>query len=132
MRNGTNGKEKLAVRLIRMTSATAVLAFVTSFVLMSPGAAQVKTPPNFPFPQGKDSPAVVTFSHDFHKGKVDKCTGCHTKVFKMKKGSTGELTMAKMKAGEQCGACHNGKTEVAGKVVFTVDDKANCEKCHKK
>ena len=30
----------------------------------------------------------------------------------MKKGQTGALTMEKMKAGEQCGACHNGKTEV--------------------
>jgi c(7)-type cytochrome triheme protein len=50
----------------------------------------------------------------------------------MKKGQTGELTMAKMKAGEQCGTCHTGKTEVAGKVVFTVDDKANCDRCHKK
>ena len=40
--------------------------------------------------------------------------------------------MEKIKAGEQCGACHNGKTEVAGKVVFLADDKANCERCHKK
>ncbi len=47
-------------------------------------------------------------------------------------GKERELTMAKMKAGEQCGACHNGKKEVAGKVVFMADDKANCEKCHKK
>jgi len=40
--------------------------------------------------------------------------------------------MEKMKAGEQCGACHNGKTEVAGAVVFPVADEKNCEKCHKK
>ena len=120
------------MRPMRLASATAVLGFVSTLFLLSPGAAQVKVPPDFAFPQGKDSPGVVTFSHEFHKGKLDKCTACHTKVFKMKKGQTGELTMAKMKAGEQCGACHNGKTEVAGKVVFTVDDKANCEKCHKK
>lgn len=40
--------------------------------------------------------------------------------------------MEAMKAGQQCGACHNGKTEMGGAVVFAVDDKANCEKCHKK
>ena len=56
----------------------------------------------------------MTFSHEKHKAKGDKCTSCHVKVFKMKKGTTGPLTMEKMKAGEQCGACHNGKTEVGG------------------
>jgi hypothetical protein len=50
----------------------------------------------------------------------------------MKKGQTGALTMAKMKAGELCGACHNGKTEMAGTVVFVTDDQANCAKCQKK
>ena len=132
MTTGAPRKEKPTVRPMRLASSTAVLGFVSTLFLLSPGAAQVKVPPDFAFPQGKDSPGVVTFSHEFHKGKVEKCTGCHTKVFKMKKGQTGELTMAKMKAGELCGACHNGKTEVGGKIVFTTDDKANCEKCHKK
>ena len=95
-------------------------------------AQQIKVPPDFAFPQGKDDPGVVTFSHEKHKAQVEKCTACHPKVFKMKKGQTGVFTMAKMKAGELCGTCHNGKTELAGKVVFTVDDKVNCEKCHKK
>ncbi len=80
----------------------------------------------------KDSPGPVTFSHAQHLQKVKKCAECHTKIFKMKKGQTGPLTMEKMKAGEQCGTCHNGKTQVAGKTVFTVDDQANCERCHKK
>jgi len=61
-----------------------------------------------------------------------KCTSCHVKVFKMKKGQTGPLTMAKMNAGEQCGACHTGKPSAEGKTTFAVTDKANCEKCHKK
>ena len=132
MTTGANGKEKPTVRPIRIASWTAVLGFVTSLFLLSPGFAQVKTPPDFSFPQGKDAPGVVTFSHAKHVAAGAKCTSCHTKIFKMKKGASGELTMAKMKAGEQCGACHNGKTEVGGKVAFTVDDKANCEKCHKK
>jgi c(7)-type cytochrome triheme protein len=97
-----------------------------------PAWAQVKPPADFKFETGKDSPGSVTFSHEEHKTKVEKCTACHVKVFKMKKGQTGPLTMAKIKSGEQCGACHNGKTEVGGKVVFAADDQTHCEKCHKK
>jgi len=120
------------VRAMRFAGMTVVVGVVSSVFLLSPGMAQVKVPPDFTFPQGKDDPGVVTFSHEKHKERAEKCTVCHTKIFKMKKGQTGALTMEKMKAGEQCGACHNGKTEVGGKVAFTVDDKANCEKCHKK
>lgn len=115
----------------RMLMAT-TLAVAVLFVAAPPLLAQPKPPADFAFEKGKDSPGTVTFSHEKHKEKTEKCTACHTKVFKMKKGQTGPLTMAKMKAGEQCGACHDGKTAMAGKTVFTVDDKANCERCHRK
>ena len=120
------------MKIARLASLRVVIVLVAGAALVSPGAAQLKTPPDFTFDKGKDSPGPVTFSHDFHKQKVEKCSGCHTKVFKMKKGQTGALTMVKMKAGEQCGVCHNGKTQVGGKTVFTTEDKANCERCHKK
>jgi c(7)-type cytochrome triheme protein len=120
------------VKLTRPLISTVVLGLLGSLWLVSPNAAQPKIPPDFTFPSGKDSPGVVTFSHEKHKAKVEKCTECHTKVFKMKKGTTGTLTMAKMKAGEQCGVCHDGKKQVGGTVVFNSEDKANCEKCHKK
>jgi c(7)-type cytochrome triheme protein len=95
--------------------------------------AQVKIPPDFAFEAGKESPGAVSFSHAKHKeAGVDKCQACHTKIFKMKKGQSGPLVMEKMKAGEQCGSCHNAKTKVADRVVFGVEDKANCEKCHRK
>jgi c(7)-type cytochrome triheme protein len=113
-------------------SAILALGFLTGSLVFSSALAQVKTPADITLPRGKDSPGTVTFSHEKHIAAGNKCTSCHTKVFKMKKPEAGELTMAKMKAGEQCGACHNGKTEVAGKMPFTVDDKANCERCHKK
>ena len=116
----------------RLAISTALLAFVCSAFLFSPGAAQVKPPADFAFPKGKDSPGVVTFSHEQHVAAGNKCADCHTKVFKMQKVTSGEVTMAKINAGEQCGACHNGKKEVAGKVVFLAGDKANCERCHKK
>lgn len=112
--------------------SSAVAALVVIIAVAASGSAQVKVPPDFTFEKTKDSPGTVTFSHEKHKAKVDKCQACHTKVFKMKKGTSGNLTMDKMKAGESCGTCHNGKTEIGGTVVFKVDDQAKCESCHKK
>jgi c(7)-type cytochrome triheme protein len=120
------------VRAIRLAISTAVLGFACTVLLLSSGAAQMKPPADFAFPQGKDAPGVVTFSHAKHVAAGNKCTDCHVKVFKMKKPTAGEITMTKINAGEQCGACHNGKKEVAGKTVFLANDKANCETCHKK
>ncbi|OGL21671.1 MAG: hypothetical protein A3G97_06455 [Candidatus Rokubacteria bacterium RIFCSPLOWO2_12_FULL_69_21] len=120
------------MRLTRIVAVVLVAGFALISLGAAPGLAQPKVPADFGFDQGKDSPGKVTFSHEKHKEKVEKCTGCHTKIFKMKKGQTGTATMDKMKAGEQCGACHNGKTKVGSAVVFNVEDKANCEKCHTK
>ena len=107
------------------------LLLAGSLVLLAD--AQVKAPPDFTFEQGKESPGTVSFSHDKHKESgVDKCQACHTKIFKMKKGTSGPFVMEKMKAGEQCGTCHNATTKVADKVVFGVADKENCARCHKK
>ncbi len=85
-----------------------------------------KMPADFTFEQGAGSPGKVTFSHDKHHEKNPKCTSCHTKVFKMKKGTSGQITMAAMDKGEFCGACHNGKE------AFATNDKAGCNKCHVK
>jgi c(7)-type cytochrome triheme protein len=118
------------MRVAVSVACAVVIALVAGLSLVTPAAAQ-KAPADFTFDQGKDSPGKVTFSHEKHKEKAEKCTACHTKVFKMKKGTSGNLTMAKMNAGESCGTCHSGKP-LAGTVVFAVADKANCEKCHKK
>ena len=122
-------------RMVSLGSAL-VLACVSVLAAVGPLGAQdpaaIKVPPDFAFEKQKDSPGTVTFSHEKHKAKIEKCTACHVKVFKMKKGTSGPLAMEKMKAGEQCGACHNGKTEIAGaKPASVADDKA-CETCHKK
>ncbi len=119
---------------MRFTSlrACAVVCFAILITAAALAGAQVKVPADFTFERGKDSPGLVTFSHEQHKAKVDKCQACHVKVFKMKKGTSGPLAMEKMKAGEQCGACHDGKTEIAGTRVFTVAADNNCVRCHKK
>ena len=120
------------MRVKRFWALATAGVVLLAILAVSPVASQPKIPPDFTFEQGKDSPGPVTFSHEKHKAKVDKCTACHVKVFKMKKGQTGPLTMEKMKSGEQCGACHNGQVKVTDKTVFNVVDKANCEQCHKK
>ncbi len=67
----------------------------------------------------------VVFDGKTHADKGLKCNECHTKIFQMKKG-TAKFTMADMKAGKNCGECHNGKKS------FSSGDEASCGKCHKK
>jgi len=68
----------------------------------------------------------VTYSHDTHatKNKL-KCTDCHTKIFKMKKGAN-PITQAAFEKGKFCGTsgCHDGKK------AFSAVAKADCNKCH--
>ena len=67
----------------------------------------------------------VVFDGKTHADKGLKCNDCHTKLFPMKKGGE-KLTMADMKTGKNCGACHNATK------AFGVAEKADCGKCHKK
>lgn len=119
------------MRCAEFGSVVVTAVFALGLLAVSPGWAQVKPPADMTFEGGKDSPGKVTFSHEKHTAAGNKCTSCHVKVFKMKKGQTGPLTMEKMKAGEQCGACHTGKA-MEGKTPFAVSDAASCEKCHRK
>ena len=71
-------------------------------------------------PMGK-----VTFEGKVHADKGLKCLDCHSKIFKMKKGST-EMKMADIHAGKFCGVCHNGTK------AFETNNPDNCVRCHKK
>jgi c(7)-type cytochrome triheme protein len=94
----------------------------------APGGAQVRMPPDFGIAKSDGSPGQVTFSHDRHRAKVEKCTVCHMRDFKMKRGASGPITLAAKQDGKFCGACHNGTTKVGGVVVFPIDE---CDECHK-
>lgn len=91
-------------------------------------APLVKVPPDFPMPKAESSPGQVTFSHATHRAAVAKCSTCHMKDFKMKRGGSGPITLDAKQEGRFCGACHDGKTTLNGRVVFPIDD---CDKCHK-
>jgi len=71
--------------------------------------------------RSKRSPGSVTFSHRTHMRGGTECATCHPSIFTMT-GSQ-QLTMKRMKAGGQCGQCHNGRD------AFTVA--TECELCHK-
>lgn len=103
------------------------MALVVILLAGAPGLGQVKMPEDFIMDKGENSPSPVTFSHEKHKAKVDKCTTCHLKTFKMKRGQSGKITLEALQEGKFCGACHDGKTQIAGTVVFPIDA---CDKCH--
>jgi c(7)-type cytochrome triheme protein len=66
------------------------------------------------------SSGEVVFNHKKHMGKGLTCDSCHPAVFKMRK-TEGEITMARMYEGKDCGHCHNGMG------AFASDD---CGRCH--
>jgi c(7)-type cytochrome triheme protein len=109
---------------IRCLFASALIVAV-SVVLVH---AQTRVPPDFTIPKAESSPGTVTFSHRVHVPKVGKCTTCHMKDFKMKRGTSGPITLAAKQEGKFCGACHDGKTTMGGGVVFAIDE---CDRCHK-
>ncbi|MGB9629885.1 MAG: cytochrome c3 family protein [Thermodesulfobacteriota bacterium] len=66
----------------------------------------------------------VIFSHDTHVSDIGfKCTDCHDGLYTTKEKHR-KVTMADMRKGSSCGACHNGKR--------AFDVRANCSNCHKK
>jgi c(7)-type cytochrome triheme protein len=74
-----------------------------------------------------ESPAgtlfAVTYPHGTHTRWLT-CDNCHPAIFPLKAGAPlPEITMARIRAGEQCGVCH-------GKVAFSVE--RECARCHTK
>lgn len=114
----------------------ACLALAAALLAVSSVIAQQKPkiPPAFAFELTGKSPGKVTFNHEKHNEHNPKCTDCHVKVFKLKRGTTpGPLSMARMEKGDLCGACHvAGKKSPKGEAIFTVKDEKACVRCHVK
>jgi len=82
---------------------------------------------------GPNGPGAVVFDHWLHRSKFT-CRLCHVDVgFGMKAKSTG-IRAATNRQGFHCGACHDGKRVIDGKVVFaSCSDDVNskqCARCH--
>jgi c(7)-type cytochrome triheme protein len=74
------------------------------------------------YPEGKDSPAPVTFRHETHVDKDNPdCTGCHPVEFSFEGFGTAPLVHKRMDKGEFCGRCHDKKT------AFGMN---SCDECH--
>lgn len=99
---------------------TVISALVLSMVAASAYAVSSGKTVEWDASMGK-----VTFDGKVHADKGLKCVDCHSKIFKMKKGSA-EMKMADINAGKFCGECHNGSK------AFDVKKPENCSKCHKK
>ncbi len=97
-----------------------VAAVITFFCAGSVQAIQPGKTVSWDTPMGK-----VVFDGKNHADAKVGCLDCHSKIFKMKKGST-TFSMADINAGKFCGKCHNGKR------AFASNDPANCEICHNK
>jgi c(7)-type cytochrome triheme protein len=92
------------------------------------GAAPAPVPPDFSMPQAESSPGPVVFSHGRHMPRVEKCTRCHMRDFKMQRGASPPVTLAAKEQGKLCGACHDGRTRMGGVTVFAIEQ---CDGCHK-
>lgn len=99
-------------KVVILLTLVIAIAFIGSAMAVPPGKTV-----EFDTPMGK-----VTFDGKTHADAGNKCNDCHTKIFKMKKGSF------EMKSphpeGEFCFTCHNGEKAFA--------QKDNCQKCHVK
>lgn len=71
-------------------------------------------------PDAKNYPPVV-FPHWFHRIRA-KCVSCHPAPFEMRAGANA-VSMDKLRSGQFCATCHNGKT--AWEIGFKT-----CVKCH--
>lgn len=98
-----------------MTAAVALVALAAATQAMAVSAGKSV--------EWDTSMGKVVFKGDDHVGKGLKCNECHTKIFKMKKGSA-VMKMADINAGKFCGECHDGKR--------AFKSAGNCAKCHKK
>jgi len=61
----------------------------------------------------------VRFNHEIHT-KVTKCSNCHPRLFKIKKGAN-KITQADHAQQKYCFVCHDGKQSFSGN---------NCSRCH--
>lgn len=114
-----------AVRSRRGRTAAAVLTIM--LLAVTPATAQVPAPRDFQIPKADTSPGEVTFSHARHLPSVAKCSTCHMRDLKMKRGGSG-ITLAGKQEGKFCGVCHDGKPGPDGRSVFPIDE---CDRCHR-
>lgn len=108
-------------------SRAAAAALGTILLGVTASGAQTTVPPDFTIPKAESSPGEVRFSHASHMPRAGKCSICHMRDLKVKRGGSG-ITLTGKQEGKFCGACHDGKPGTDGRAVFPIDE---CDQCHK-
>ncbi len=67
-------------------------------------------------------PGPVLFRHSTHDTPEMRCSTCHTRLFRFRRGEP--FGHADMRAGRACGACHDGMQ------AFGTEVEASCGRCH--
>lgn len=79
------------------------------------------------------SPGAVVFDHWLHRSKFT-CRLCHVDVGFGMQANTSGISATTNRQGFHCGACHDGKRVIDGKLVFASclenGDKKQCARCH--
>ena len=104
-----------------------LLLFFLSAVLSAITVVAEEPPGNLVFEREGDQEATGAFPpsifpHWVHRVRY-RCDACHNSLFEMKAGAT-VVSMATIKSGQHCGACHNGS------LAFD-DSFENCARCHR-
>lgn len=112
-----------------------LLALAAFLALTAPGAGAqepttaappipLKLPPDRIYAGSVSPDSAVTFSHATHVDyENNRCTGCHTKLYRIL-GPSPKNTHADMDRGGSCGSCHDGTH------AFDVRAKESCVSCH--
>jgi c(7)-type cytochrome triheme protein len=106
---------------------TAAAGLSLTLLAAAQPARPVKIPGDFAYESAEGSPGPVKFGHRTHLAKVEKCTTCHFRTFKMRRGGSGPITLVAKQEGKLCGACHDGQPKRRGVVAFPIDA---CDRCH--
>lgn len=118
-----------AIRLSRVPVAVlfAALAGIAAAQAPPPPAKPVielRLPPDIVYDRVVRADSAVVFSHATHVDFEDnRCTGCHSKLYKLLTPSR-RASHHEMDAGGSCGACHDGKH------AFDVRASESCGSCH--
>lgn len=87
-------------------------------------AIPLKLPADRVYAESVGADSAVTFSHATHVDyENNRCTGCHTKLYRIL-GPSPRSTHEDMDRGGSCGSCHDGKH------AFDVRAKESCVSCH--
>lgn len=115
------------MRIATLVASVAAATLLVAPQLALPGPAEVRVPADLTLPRGENSPGQVAFSHRTHLAAGERCSACHMRDLKMKRGASGPVTLEAKQEGRFCGSCHDGATR-RGRVVFPIDE---CDRCHR-